>query len=48
MVDSKKAAIEFIRSQGIQNVQRIAKFAEQPYRAMANTLLEIAGEEVST
>lgn len=45
-MDSKQSAIEFIRSQGLQNVQRIAKHGEQPYRAMAVTLLEIAGEEV--
>lgn len=45
-MNSKQQATELIRSHGIENVKRIAQYGEQPYRAMAATLLEIAGEEV--
>lgn len=47
-MNSKEAAVELIRSQGLQNIHRIAQYGEQPYKAMAVTLLEIAGEEVPT
>ena len=45
-MNSKAAAIELIRNQGLQNVQRIAMAGNEPYRAMAITIFEIAGEEV--
>lgn len=45
-MNSKEAAIELIRNQGLQNVQRIANSGNEPYRAMAITILEIVGEEV--
>lgn len=35
----KEAAIELIRNQGLQNVQRIAKSGNEPYRAMATTII---------
>jgi hypothetical protein len=47
-MNSKEAATDLIRSHGIENVQRIAQYGEQPYKAMAATLLEIAGKEVPT
>lgn len=43
-MNSKESATEFLRIHGIENIRRIAKNGEQPYRAMATTLLEIAGE----
>ncbi|WP_155399449.1 hypothetical protein [Methanosarcina mazei] len=48
MVDAKQEAIDLIRKLELQNIQRIAKHGEQPYKAMAVTLLQIAGEEVPT
>lgn len=47
-MDSKQSAIDLIRRLELKNVQRVAKYGEQPYKAMAITLLEIAGEELPT
>ena len=47
MVDTKQGAIDLIRRLGLEKIKNIAKFGEQPYRAMSITILEIAGEGVT-
>lgn len=44
MTNSKQSATELIRRFGLESVRRIAQYGEQPYRTMAMTILEIAGE----
>lgn len=45
-MDAKQSAIDLIRRFGFERIKGIAKHGEQPYRVMAVTLLEIAGEDV--
>ncbi len=43
-MNSKEVATDFLQRHGIENVQRIAKSGNELSRAMAITVLEIAGE----
>ena len=44
MTDSKQDAIELIRSHG-EEIRRLVKYGDEPYKSMAITVLTIAGEQ---
>jgi hypothetical protein len=42
MTEPKDKSTEFIRSHDVNTVKRIANHGEEPYRSMAQILLEVA------